>query len=86
MTTHQGLPVNGYVSQSDDKVALVNDNKELEERVLRRIDDMLANANMPDGFDPRMIALAKTQIQSGFMWLNRAVFQPTRVPLPEDAE
>lgn len=36
--SHQGLPVKGYVSQSDDKVALVNANKEAEERILRVIE------------------------------------------------
>lgn len=29
---HKGLPVAGYKAQSEDKVALVNRNKEIEER------------------------------------------------------
>lgn len=78
----KGLPVAGYVSQTPDKVALVNENKILEERVLRQIDAM---AGMQDT-DKRMVAIARTGIQEAFMWLNRAVFQPTRVALPEDAQ
>lgn len=35
---HKGLPVAGYLPQSDEKVAMVNVNKELEERCLRRIE------------------------------------------------
>lgn len=78
--THNGLPVAGYKPQSDEKVAVVNVNKQLEERVLRQIESMNVNGE----FDGRMMALAKTGIQEAFMWLNRAVFQPGRVELPED--
>lgn len=82
---HNGLPVSGYRAQSPANIAVVNGNKELEERVLRRIDAMQSNAHAAD-HDPRMIALARTAIQEGFMWLNRAVFQPERISLPEDPE
>ncbi len=77
---HEGLPVAGYLPQTSDKVALVNENKILEERCLRAAD---AIKETP-GMDARMAALAITNIQQGFMWLNRAVFQPARVELPED--
>ncbi len=78
--THAGLPVAGYNSQSADKVALVNANKELEERCIRAAEAI----QKTEGMDPRMAALAITGIQQSFMWLNRAVFQPGRVSLPED--
>lgn len=81
MGDNQGLPVAGYVPQSDEKVALVNENKELEERVLRQLDKMRA---VGSAFDQRMVSIAFTGIQEAFMWANRAVFQPTRVALPED--
>ena len=80
MTEHTGLPVAGYVPQSTDKVAIVNSAKELEERVLRHLDALKANADC----DQRMVSIACTGIQEAFMWANRAVFQPTRVKLPED--
>lgn len=79
MSKHDGLPVSGYNPQSPENVARVNTNKELEERSIRAI-EACGNA----GADPRMIALAITQIQQGFMWANRAVFQPSRIKLPED--
>lgn len=82
MTEHNGLPVAGYKPQSEDKVAFVNANKALEERVLRQLDGMKANP----AFDQRMVAIAYTGIQEAFMWANRAVFQPGRVKLPEDVE
>ena len=92
MTEHQGLPVAGYVAQSPENIATVNANKELEERVLRQIDAMQRSrtgqsVNDPSGdaiYDQRMIALARTKIQEGFMWLNRSVMQPKRIRLPED--
>lgn len=82
MTDHKGLPVHGYNPQSSDKVAAVNANKELEERVLRQMD---ALASLPAGsVDAYWYGIARDQIQMGFMALNRAVFQPSRVALPED--
>ncbi len=80
MTKHAGLPVAGYKPQSDDKVAAVNINKALEERVLRQLD---ALARTP-GIDGRWLAIGRTAIENGFMAVNRAVFQPGRVSLPED--
>ena len=95
MTEMKPLPVKGYTSQSEDKVALVNRFKEIEERILRETDnllerleahDMTAAGDVPRPYDPRWIAVARTHIQEGFMALNRAVFQPQRIKLPEDAE
>lgn len=80
MSEHQGLPVAGYVAQTGDKVSIVNVNKELEERCLRAAEAIRDNPAM----DARMAALAITGLQQSFMWLNRAVFQPTRIALPED--
>lgn len=80
MTEHVGLPVSGYQAQSEDNIKLVNAAKELEERVLRHLDLLAADKSK----DQRMVAIAKTGIQEAFMWANRAVFQPSRVSLPED--
>lgn len=77
--THKALPVKGYSAQSDERVALVNENKEMEERLLRHIEDL-----NPNVVDPRWLAIARTHFEQGFMALNRAIFQPQRVKLPED--
>ncbi|GEP06846.1 hypothetical protein MOX02_48840 [Methylobacterium oxalidis] len=76
---HQGLPVAGYQPQNAEKVALVNANKVLEERCIRAAESV---RDTP-GMDGRMAALAITNLQQAFMWLNRAVFEPGRVALPE---
>ena len=86
MTTepHPGLPVAGYRPQSDAAIALVNHFKEVEERLLRDIDAMCDGTEPPHRFDQRWLAVARTQLQQGFMALNRAVFQPGRIALPGD--
>lgn len=80
MTTNIGLPVSGYRSQSDKAVAIVNENKAIEERILRKLDNLAQDPAV----DRRWLAIARTNIEQGFMAMNRAVFQPARVVLPED--
>lgn len=76
-----GLPVSGYRPQSPENVALVNEAKELEERVLRFLDRLAASGNA----DGRWFSIGRTDIERGFMAVNRSVFQPARIRLPEDA-
>lgn len=86
------LPVAGYSKQSVDKVSLVNENKVLEERCLRQLDKMTkqnmdadaAGKGHSEMHDPRLMALSRTALQEAFMWMNRAIFKPTRTSLPED--
>jgi hypothetical protein len=80
MEQHQGLPVAGYKPQNEENVSLVNNNKTLEEMVLRAMDNL---AMHPDT-DKRWVAIARTHIEQGFMALNRAVFKPGRISLPND--
>ena len=68
----------GYRPQSEQNVSLVNENKVLEERVLRQIDKHVRNHDSRE-IDQRMVALARTKVQEAFMWLNRSVFQPSRI-------
>lgn len=83
-TLAQPLPVAGYRPQGPDQIALVNSNKEAEERLLRRLDYDAALAGSDPRCDPRWLALARTHLELAFMAWNRAIFQPSRVRLPED--
>lgn len=74
MTTHNPLPVSGYTGQSEVNVALVNQNKRLEEMILRQFDVMSDNPEI----DKRWLAVARTHLETAFMAANRAVFKPTR--------
>lgn len=77
---HKPLPVAGYVAQTSERVQLVNDMKFLEERLLRALDQLCAA-----GFtDPRWVSIGRTQVEQGFMAINRSIFQPGRAALPED--
>lgn len=79
---HAGLPVAGYMPQRAETVALVNDNKRAEERILRTLDALKASGDV----DPRWLATGRTDIEKGFMAINRAIFKPARIELPEDYE
>jgi len=81
MTKNNPLPVHGYSAQPDEKVQAVNTNKQFEEKLLRLIESEAST--IPD-MDMRWFAVAKTHFEQGFMALNRAIFQPKRVRLPED--
>ncbi len=87
----------GYTAQPDAKVALVNEFKADEERLLRKLDALLPGDNRPIDqktgervgephviVDGRWLAIGRTQLQEAFMSINRAVFQPQRIKLPED--
>ena len=80
--SNKPLPIAGYTSQSDDAVATVNRNKQAEERLLRLLDELAATS----GVDQRWLAVGRTHIEQGFMAINRAVFRPTRIRLPEDEQ
>jgi hypothetical protein len=82
MVQHTPLPVAGYTKQSESAVTFVNDNKVLEEQILRRFDSF---REMPE-IDQRWLAIARTHIEQGFMAANRAVFKPERVALSDDVE
>ncbi|MGE7415455.1 DUF7681 family protein [Methylobacterium tarhaniae] len=76
---HQGLPVAGYRPQNEANVALVNEHKAVEERILRHLDNLRGS-----GVDERWLEIGRAAIEQGFMAINRAVFQPARARLPED--
>ncbi len=80
MSQHTGLPVAGYQPQSTERVDLVNENKRLEEEVLRMLDRLAVSKHC----DGRWLAIGRTSIEKGFMAVNRAVFQPSRIALPGD--
>lgn len=65
-------PVAGYTKQPPEKIILVNAIKEAE----NRLGDLLVELQGRDDVDGRMVALARTNLQQGFMWLVRGIFQP----------
>jgi hypothetical protein len=80
MTPHSGLPVPGYRPQSDAAIRLVTAFKQAEEALLRQLDVLKDNP----AYDQRWLSVARTHFEQGYMALNRAVFRPERIRLPED--
>ena len=71
-------PVAGYQPLTEEKVALVNQNKVLEELVLRQIDRHVRDRSSVE-IDQAQVQIARRDIENAFMRLNRAVFQPKRL-------
>lgn len=72
--------VKGYTTQTQADVDLVNGNKQTEEMILRLLDDLAKNGRA----DPRWLAVARTHFEQGYMALNRAIFKPERIKLPNE--
>ena len=65
-------PIKGYRKPSEDEIAQINAIKEAAEFVR-----MLVDAVMKDpSTDKRWGAIARTELQQGFMALTRAIAQP----------
>lgn len=80
MTDHKPMPVQGYTSQIDENVQMVNLNKRDEELLMRALDNYAMNPEV----DRRWLSIAKTHFEQGFMALNRSIFKPQRIKLLED--
>jgi hypothetical protein len=77
-TEHEGLPVEGYRPQNHSAVETVNGFKRDEEEILQKLDAM---AKDPATYDPRWLAIGRTQLEQAFMAINRSVFKPDRAKL-----
>lgn len=73
----EGLPVGGYRPQSEQAIAAVNVMKMQEESILRILDGLAADAGLK--VDPRWLAIGRSQIEQGFMAINRSIFKPDRL-------
>ncbi len=76
---HAALPVSGYRPQSSDAVARVNAIKQMEERVLRLLDELKADPEI----DQRWLQIGRTNLEQGFMGVVRSIFKPARAELVE---
>lgn len=74
-------PVAGYNDQGGEPLRLVNANKVTEELTLRELDKLKENPAV----DQRWLAVGRTHMEQAWMAVNRAIFKPGRVTLPEDA-
>ena len=83
MTTEakiDGLPVPGYRAQAPEAIAAVTVFKHLEEQILQFLDGLQHDVVLDA--DKRWLATGRTDLEKGFMSINRAIFKPERVRLP----
>jgi hypothetical protein len=73
MVDNQHQKIKGYRDLSEDEIALMNDAKGKATDIGKLIDVL---GERP-GIDKRWLAIAKTDLQKGFMSLVRAIAQPT---------
>jgi hypothetical protein len=74
-----GLPVSGYRPQSREAIDSVNALKDMEEHVLRLLDEVEEEEGL--AADKRWMAIGRTAIQQGFMAVNRSIFKPGRIDI-----
>lgn len=70
---NQHREIKGYRELNEHEIACMNGVKELAQKV----GEIITSLDQMDETDKRWIAIAKTDLQKGFMSLNRAIAQPT---------
>jgi hypothetical protein len=71
----------GYRDLKKETLDEVGRNKVEEEILLRRLDDM---SRLPDLYDARWLAIARTHFEQAYMALNRSITKPSRLTLTGD--
>jgi hypothetical protein len=70
---NQHKKISGYRDLSAEEILLMNGTKDIASEVGDLIEMLEANSDL----DQRAVALAKTNLQQGFMWAVRSIAQPT---------
>lgn len=81
MVDNQHKKITGYRDLSEEEIALMNEAKELSEKVGEFVDKLSASDVIltpdADGIDQRWLAIGRTDLQTGFMALIRSIARPT---------
>lgn len=73
MVDNQHKKITGYRDLSEEEIALMNEVKEISADVGALVEKLEDNPTL----DARWVAIAKTDLQKGFMAAVRAIAQPT---------
>jgi hypothetical protein len=73
MVDNQHTKIKGYRDLSEDEIALMNEVKGLSEQV----GVLVEKINRMTTIDHRWLAIGRTDLQTGFMAVVRAIAQPT---------
>ena len=79
MVDNQHQKIKGYRDLSQEEIDLMNEGKELSEKVGAYIEKLRASDAVPteDGIDQRWLSIAQTHLQQGFMAAIRSIARPT---------
>jgi len=66
--------IKGYRELTEQEISIINDIKGLADVIGKMIEGM---EEVEEGVDQRWVAIAKTDLQKGFMALVRSIAQPT---------
>jgi len=66
--------IKGYRELTEQEISIINDIKQLADVIGKMIEGM---EEVEEGVDKRWVAIAKTDLQKGFMSLVRSIAQPT---------
>ena len=69
---NQHKKITGYRDLSQSEIDGMNSIKALE----KDTGDLIKQISDIEGVDPRLLALAKTNLQQGFMWFVRSIAKP----------
>jgi hypothetical protein len=72
-----GPLLNGYRKLTEQEQALANEVSRIGDYVELLIAKLTAASAVPGAIDQRALAIGRTDLQTGFMWLKRAVTKPT---------
>lgn len=67
--------ITGYRPLSEETLAALNASKDMEKAVSDFIEKVSADPAL--AVDARAVSIARTQLQTGFMWLVRGIAKPT---------
>jgi hypothetical protein len=73
---NQHRKISGYRELTADEIALMNEAKELEAKANSLVDKL--RYSYGHGVDVRCVAIAATHLETGFMYLVKAVAKPER--------
>ncbi|HIF9321627.1 TPA: DUF7681 family protein [Photobacterium damselae] len=69
---NQHRKIKGYRELSQEEINLMNQGKELAEKVKNFIEKLESNGET----DKRCVAIAKTNLQTGFHWVTHGIAKP----------
>lgn len=75
----QSQKIAGYRELNQQEIDLMNECKSLESRcvaIFGKLQDYVPANAADKSLDQRCVALAKTNLQQGFMWMIRSIAQP----------